>query len=262
MNCDDCKKEVFGDVCMNCGLIISDHPIIQNLDFKNQDEEKPLYMQKWDSPDISYATIHSKKTNNPDLKRAFNIEDQGSSKLVFGRSYINAYVEIKRICLNMGLSNVIRGDSTYLLRTLLKRGYIQKSYKKYASYAALIILAARYLSRLPISFAEIANHTNENIKDIKKIYNIILKELGIDFKPFTLEEIVNYHCNLLGIYSSKKRKCIKYAKRVKIRTGRIPNGYSAAVIRIVIGRSRKELSKILKVSKPIITARERELRKL
>lgn len=263
MKCEDCGYKFDGPVCANCGLVIEDHPISYNIPNgdrnEKKDPEKSLYMQKWYSPDISYATIHSNKTTNPELKRAFKIENQGSSNLIYGTSYINANNEIRRICRNMGLSDNILLDAIYWLRVLFKIGYIQRSYKKYACYIALIILAARYLTRLPISFAEISEYSNEKPKKIQQAYREIRKELQISINPFYLEEIVSYHCNKLGLEEFEKKMCIDFAKKVVLKSGRIPYGYSAAIIRIITNRTRRELSRVLKVSEPTITSRMREL---
>ena len=265
MICEECKKliNLENGVCTNCGLVFEDHPISYDLGFsKNEEEsEKSPSFISWDSPDISYATLHSKKTHNPELKRAFKIENQNGSYL-YGRSYINAYVEIKRICIDMGLSETIRQNATYWLRLLLKKGYIQKSYKKYACYAALIILVARSIFRLPVKFTEMIEHSDENIKDIKKAYGELRRELKIASNPFYLFEIVQYHCNKIGIFNAEQKKYVEFAKNVKIVSGRDLYGYSAAIIKMMTRKTRKDISKLLDVSEPVITARERELRKI
>ena len=57
----------------------------------------------------------------------------------------------------------------------------------------------------------------------------------------------------------EKKLCIDFAKKVEVTTGRIPYGYSAAIIRIITNKTRRKLSKVLKVSEPTITSRMREL---
>lgn len=266
MRCPECGERILDDVCIGCGLVIDDRPIIRGIvsydeGDERKDPEKSISYISWDDPDIGFKTYHSNKTKNKRLKFAFKTEKKTQKKQIFGISYLNGKNEIERICNNMGLSKTVTDDAIRYLRILTIDGSIQKSYKKYATYAALVVISARFLTRLPISFAEIAQHTNENIKSIKKAYQKLRKELKIAHNPFYLEEVVAYHCNLLGIVNNEQKKCIDYAKKIKITTGRIPYGYSAAVIRIITRRSRRELSRVLKVSEPVITARERELRK-
>jgi transcription initiation factor TFIIIB Brf1 subunit/transcription initiation factor TFIIB len=267
VNCEDCGAEIDGNVCKECGLVIDDHPIhFRPISIDRDDErkepEKPLSLIKWDDPDISLKTYHSSKTKNKRLKWAFKTEKKTQPKLLFGKMYLNAKNEIERICGNMKLSKVISDNAIYYLRKLVIKGHIDRSYKKYALYVALIIISARFFARLPMSFAEFSEHTNESIKSIKTVYKKLLKKLEIAPNPFYLEEVVLYHCNKLGLTFKETERCLKLARKVKTVSGRIPDGYSAAIIRIETHMKRMDLSRILKVSEPIITARERELRKL
>lgn len=267
MNCEDCGAKIDGNVCRECGLVIDEHPIqFRPISIDRDDErkepEKTLALIKWNDPDISLKTYHSSKTKNKRLKWAFKTEKKTQPKLLFGKTYLNAKNEIERICENMKLSEVIRDNAIYNLRYLTLRGDIDRSYKKYALYVALIIISARFFARLPMSFSEFTEHTNESIKSIKTIYKKILKKLDIAPNPFYLEEVVQYHCNKLGLNIKETNNCLELAKKVKPISGRILDGYSAAIIRIETRMKRMDLSRILKVSEPIITARERELRKL
>ena len=102
MRCEECGKliNLEDGVCRECGLVFEDRPTSYDLGFsKNEEEqEKSPSFISWDSPDISYATIHSKKTSNPELKRAFKIENQNSSDL-YGRSYIMPMLKLKEYVL-------------------------------------------------------------------------------------------------------------------------------------------------------------------
>lgn len=268
MKCEECGKKVDinNGVCTNCGLVFEDHPIDYDITgYTNGDERKepqrPLTVLSWDDPDIGIKTYHSNKTNNGDLKHAFRTEKNTQPNLLFGRGYLNAHNEIRRLCSILKLNKNIQNDAIWILRKLTKEGFIQGSYKKYATYAAIVMIAARVYNRFPLEFSRIANHSDENIKKIRNIYKDLKKELKITSNPFYLEEIVQYHCGRLGLSFKETKKCIEFAKKIKIDSGKDLYGYSAAVIRIKARIQRKMLSDILNVSEPTITARERELRR-
>jgi len=176
-----------------------------------------------------------------------------------GEGYLNAHNEIRRICSVLKLSGNIRNDAVWILRKLTIDEFIQSSYKKYASYAAIVLIAARYYNRYPLRVLDVGKYSDETTKVIRDAYNTIRKKLGISINPFYLFEIVNYHCGILGLSYGETKRCIEFAKKIVIRSGRDLYGYSAAIIRSITNMQRKEISELLGVSEPIITARMREM---
>ena len=260
--CPECESEVYGDVCKECGLVIEENPIVNiperivrdDMTTENQNEG-----WSWKYSDIGDSTIHSKKTTNPELKRAFKRENVDDG--VFGRRYLNGYYEIKRICGIMGLGSNIFNTAVYILRLLMKTDYFSGNRKKFANFMALVIVGAR-LNKLPVRYEEIYEYTSESPKSIKSAYKHLIKYLELDIPNFTLSEYVNYHCNVLGLNYIIRQKCCELAKLVEEKmhiSGKGPIGFSAAIIRIVSGLQRKDISEKLYISEPVITWRYNEI---
>lgn len=267
--CPECYSEVDGNVCKNCGLVFESRPIISdlesNMDKKrdsDEDEEFSRGVQKWHSPNILYATIHSGKTKNLELKRAFKHEYKVTHQAKFGSKYLNGYQEIKRICSSLHLNENIVSTAVYFLRVLIDKGYMSRSRRKYATFAALVILGTR-LNFIPFRYEQIYEYTDESPKSIKGAYNTILKELNLKTPKFTLAQYSEYHCGILGLTYLQKRKIVGLAEifQKNVHTnGKDPVGYSAALIRYVTGLKRRYLSKRLFVSEPVITWRFNEIK--
>jgi len=267
LHCDECGVEIDLNlgVCTGCGLVFEDRPVSYDLGFDGDERKepiKPLTVLSWDDPDISIKTYHDNKTTDKRLKHAFRTEKRTQTNLLFGRGYLNAHNEIRRLCNILNLNKNIQNNAIWLLRKLTIEGYIQKNYKKYATYPALIMIAARHYTRYPLRFLDISKCSDESTKNIKKAYEKIRKKLVIGSNPFYLEEIVQYDCGKLGLSYKVTQDCVKFAKKVKVESGRDLYGYSAAVIKKITQKTRKYISKLLNISEPVITARERELRRI
>ena len=258
--CPECKSEVYGDVCKNCGLVFESRPIV-NLSKRvlGDDVDKRTNGWKWNYSSIEDATTHSNKTSNPELKKAFKRERVNDSK--FGRKYLNGYYEIKRICDYLHLSKNVSNNAIYLLRTLIIRDFMGKTRRKYAVFVALVIISLR-LDGIPFRYEQVYEYTSETPKSIKTAYYSVLNELGLKIPKFTLYQYVDYHCGLLGIFSYQRLSVLHTTKLIEKAhiSGKDPVGYSAAIIRYVTGISRKTLSKKLFVSAPVITWRYNEIK--
>ena len=261
--CPECKSEVYGNVCKNCGLVFESSPII-NLPKLIVEEERNKENQfegwKWDYSDLEDSTVHSNKTSNKELKKAFKREHVNDSK--YGRKYLNGYYEIKRICGYLQLNKNISNTGIYFLRILIDKEYMSKTRRKYATFSALIIIAAR-LNHIPFSYEQIYEYTEETPKSIKNAYYSILKELHLKIPKFMLLDYLDYHCNLLGLSFNQKKKILGLArifqKNIRM-NGKDPVGYSAGLIRYVTGLKRLYLSKMLYISEPVITWRYSEIK--
>ena len=269
LKCPECKSEVYGNVCKECGLVFDSRPIVMdfksNINGKDLDEEDGSFNRgslKWHSPDILYTTVHSKKSKNKELKRAFEHEYKTTHLKKFGSKYLNGYHEIKRIVNSLRFNNNVLNTAVYFLRVLIEREYMTKTRRKYATFAALVIVGAR-LSKIPFRYEQIHEHTEETPKSIKNAYQSVLRELNLKVPKFTLFEYLDYHCNLLGLDFIQKKKIMGFARifQDNIHTnGKDPVGYSAAFIRYVTGLKRRYLSKVLFVSEPVITWRFNEIK--
>ena len=105
---------------------------------------------------------------------------------------------------------------------------------------------------------------DESPKSIKGSYNDVLKELELKIPKFTLRQYIDYHCGLLGIDFKYRELALYIGNNIQRNlhiSGKDPVGYSAAIIRRVTGITRKELSKKLFVSEPVITWRYNELKR-
>jgi len=258
--CPECKNEVYGTVCKNCGLVFESKPVtnLQKRSLKD-DVDNRTNGWRWSYSSLEDATTHSDKTSNPELKKAFKREHVNDSK--FGRKYLNGYYEIKKIVGNLRLSRNISDTAIYLLRTLIEREYMVKTRRRYAIFAALVIIGSR-LNNIPFRYEQVYEHTPETPKSIKSAYYSIVNELKIKIPKFTLVQYIIHHCNLLGIYSPLRQTILYTTMLIEKEhiSGKDPVGYSAAIIRHVTGISRKTLSKKLFVSAPVITWRYNEIK--
>ena len=269
MKCKECGEMInsFFGTCMGCGFVYNDKPImygemVSDIDNENQEQEKSLSFIKSTSPDIGFFTTQDiKKTTNKELKRA--LLNAKRKPRLYGQPenaqrFYTAWTEINRICSALKLNNDVSEMAVIFVKGLMKRGFLERSYRKFACYAALVIMSARLQNRLPIRFSTVAGYSDETVKNIRKAYDNIRKELDITVKPFTLEEIVRYNCAELGI---DEKECVRFANKVKIVHGRDLYGYSAGIIRFITKMPRMRISEVLRVSEPVITARAKEMRK-
>ena len=261
--CPECKNEAYGNVCKECGLVFESRPIV-NLPERFLEEDKEIKSNgwKWSYSDIEDSTTHSKKTSSPELKKAFKREYTSDSK--YGRKYLNGYYEIKRICDYLHFNENISNTAIYFLRVLIDNGYMARTRRKYATFAALVIIGSR-LNRIPFKYEQIYEYTGESPKSIKNSYRAIVKDLGLKVPKFTLVQYLDYHCNLLKLNPNQKKKIIGIARilqDIKHISGKDPVGYSAAIIRYITGLKRRFLSKRFFVSEPVITWRYNEIKKV
>lgn len=264
MNCPLCKEEVYGTVCTSCGLVIDEKPIYYGPEYENNKEEKARSYIKWDTPDIGTLTTHSTYTKSHELKKAFKIEKEYLKPDKFGRNYIIACADIKRMCNSLRLLKIHYKKAVFILKALMRIEYIKKSRNKFATYAACIILATRLL-RYPIDFGDVYKVSTEEPVKIKKAYTKIRNKLKYRITPFTLQEYLIYHTNKLGFDYKKSLKLLKFAKKITKTLnldGKKMAGYSAAVIRMKTGMRRRDLSLRLGITEPTITSRMNELGRL
>lgn len=261
--CPECKEEVYGNTCKNCGLIFESRPIVnlpKLIVEKDIGKENQFEGWRWNYSSLEDSTVHSNKTSNKELKRAFKREYSSDKK--FGRKYLNGYYEIKRICECLYFNKNISNTAIYFLRTLIDREYMSKSRKKYATFAALVIISAR-LNHIPFRYEQIYEYTEENQKSIRIAYKNVVTELGLKVPKFTLAEYLEYHCGLLRLDFILQRKIVGFAEIFQSNAnigGKDPSGYSAAIIRYFTGLKRRYLSKRLYVSEPVITWRFSEVK--
>lgn len=262
--CPECYNEVNGNVCKNCGLVFESRPIVnlpKLIVEEDVNKENQFEGWKWNYSNIEDSTIHSKKTSNPELKKAFKREYSSDEK--YGRKYLNGYYEIKRICNYLRFNENVSNTAIYFLRVLIDKRYMSKSRRKYATFAALVIIGAR-LSHIPFRYEQMYEHTVETPKSIKTAYQAVLRELDLKIPKFALLDYLDYHCNLLGLSFLQKKKIVGLAEifQKNVRTnGKDPVGYSAALIRYVTKLKRRYLSKKLFVSEPVITWRFNEVKR-
>lgn len=262
--CPECESEVYGNVCKGCGLVFKSRPITnlpKLIVEEDMSKENQFEGWKWDYSNLEDSTVHSNKTSNKELKKAFKREYVNDSK--YGRRYLNGYYEIKRICNYLRFGNNVSNIAIYFLRTLIERNYMTKTRRKYATFAALVIVGAR-LNNTPFRYEQVYEYTEETPKSIKNAYSSILRELHLKMPKFTLLEYLDYHCNILGLSFLQKKKILGLArifqKNIHM-NGKDPVGYSAGLIRYVTNLKRLYLSKKLHISEPVITWRFGEIRR-
>jgi len=146
MICLECGEYSYKeDVCVNCGLVVNDRPIViipKRVTDKNYNEG---YTQEFAgplSPHIKFTTYHSTNNKDKDFRRILRRTNQDPAKTSH-HLYMVAFLDIGRICNFLKLNNNIKLESLNLYKCIVKKqaNFFRRTHRKYIGYAACIVVA-------------------------------------------------------------------------------------------------------------------------
>lgn len=262
MKCPECSHELDGDVCIFCGLVIEDHPLYHEYYEKGKEEEKPKDFIIPFGPDISYETRPAEKSTNPELNRALRMNYMSNGNGKKGQYYA-IYVDIKRICAMLNLSDLIFLDAMNIYTEVCEKGLLM-SLGRYPAASACVIIASR-VNKKPLSFNAVLEFSSETADKVRYAYLTIIRELNLKIDPLQLQDYIIFYANKFNMGHSDLVQALLIGDRllrVKNIDGKKLSGYAVAIIKEIMDLTANEIKSKVKISDPTIYSRHKEIRKL
>lgn len=284
MICPECKNEVFNNpVCTNCGLVIEEFYIKNNLTPRWYDNDKYIDLSGSFinplSPDIEYSHIYPKYSRNENLNRIFKRQKQ--KKKTEQNFYFRDMKEIERICQYLQLPKTIL-DETLNIRKWLGKDegfFLKKNYYKLMACIKIAIKIHDYPINKKNFISLISNYPlvkkgdkiilrgNEIKKEIDKEYvDILHNKLKLIIPKPSKPKFISYVCNKLGLnYEYELYSIYSKISRFFNQSCSI-NGYILGLVHILYGKTHKiriiDLEKKFGVNRLTISSRKKELKKI
>jgi len=253
MYCYICKKDVYGSVCKECGLVLEDHPIDYTLPQKIRskfNKDKKVFVENFShllKPNIQYTNINDKKYYKKNTKEYH---------------YTKAYIEISKFCSMFKLGGMIKYEALNIYNNIYdkdKNFFIK--YNLMPSYLAFIRLACK-IHDFHINLKSI--HNLCGIKKFNRSYTETIKLLHINVPNPENPRYIGYVGKTLNLDYKKIVLIYKYYKRMKkdFINGK-QEGYILALYLLTNKNlTIKDLSVTFNISEPTISRRKKEVLKL
>jgi len=254
--CEDCKEELVGHVCKNCGLVSEEKElvslVIRTPNNNRHDPEIEIPFSYPLSVGIEYRQYRPQSSTNFELNKALRRQNQKRKKSA-DDYYARAHVDIKTKCKQMRLPNVVVFECFNLVRVLIgvKKTYFMHNRADYR-YLALIRIACRicniYLDERELVQACVfyynkpINMRNSPIKkNIDREMMIIKKELNLRFKRPKNPKFISHACNVLNINQEDETGLYELYAKINNRFKVIYklNGYLLGMIYLLHGKKYK-----------------------
>lgn len=242
--CDDCREEVDGNVCKNCGLVM----VEQTFAYGNSNFSR----RRMDIATLIAADIMGlEHPLSPKIRKARKDFQLKYQKNPTNYIYIKAYEQICKICSSLSAPNIVRYEALNIFQN------IQRSDKKFFMkfklnpvYLACVKIACR-IHDFPISNNDLALMIDYSIKNggkknmgymekkFNRAYKNIIQLLGLRLKRRAQPNYIDYVCSNLNVpYSFTKLIHKKYSYLKKYFQPHFKNeGYILALI-YIYGRER------------------------
>ena len=189
--CDDCGKEVDGNVCKNCGLVMIEHP------FAYGNENFP--QRRIDIATLIAADIMGlEHPLSPKIRKGgydFQVKYQKKPRDYI---YLKAYEQVCKICSRLSMPNIVRYEALNIFQNIQRMDdrFFMK-FKLSPVYLACVKIACK-IHDFPISNIELAQMIDYKVRNGNK------KNMGYMEKKFNRAYRNIIH--LLGLYLKRKKQ--------------------------------------------------------
>ncbi len=257
-------------VCSQCGLVIKERGVVlthsDKRAYTSQEKKQREHTGTPISillPDIGLTNVIDRKNiKDPDLKRAV----KWNTRITWEkRNILIATTELKRICSNLNLPNHIRLEAIKLYKEAFKKKML-RGRSINSMVAACIYLAIR-LKRIPRTMQEILDESAENVKDIRRCYRVLIRELNIkspNTKPSALLPTYIATLKLGPDIEINSTKIINAFSERFSTSGKDPKGIVAGAIYLAcrlkeLELTQKDIAEVVGVTEVTLRSRYKEL---
>ncbi|MBA5942569.1 MAG: transcription initiation factor IIB [Methanophagales archaeon] len=262
------KAELF---CKECGLIVAENIIDLGPEWRAFDSDQNSRRTRVGAP-MTYR-IHDKGLST---QVTGSLTGRGQQKLkkwqqriqianASEKSFVFALSEIERMASVLKLPPNIREAASMLYRKAMKKDLIRGRSIESIAAAVLYISCRQYC--VPRTMAEIGDISQVRVKEIRRTYRYLLRELDLKVIPVSPVDFVPRFCSLLDLNGAIQSRAIEILKRAtedELTSGRGPIGLAAAAIYIAAilsgeHRTQKKVSDATGVTEVTIRTRYKEL---
>ncbi|MHA1229335.1 MAG: transcription initiation factor IIB [Candidatus Helarchaeota archaeon] len=266
-------------VCQNCGLVhgpvllMNERRLFTPLDIENKKQNEPAtkvgartIIPNKKITDCNGGVLDTKSR----LKFAKLSKINNSFSTTYERNLTIATPKLKNFCAKLGIPPSVTEDALYYYSKAVKKKLTMgKSIE--CLICACIYLASR-LRKLPRSIEEISEVCEVPVRNIRRTYRMLLKNLDIsNLKPVDHVQYITKFGSELNIDINIQKRAIEIIEKAKqdpeIKLlGKDPKGFAAAALYIACKEAKKSksqavLSKIAHISEVTLRYRIRNLRK-
>jgi transcription initiation factor TFIIB len=265
-------KETGDLICNQCGLVLEEKSIYLSHDGrraftvneKNSRERTgaPISVLV---PDIGLTNVIDRnKINNPDLKRAAKWNTRMSWEK---RNMLIATTELKRISTNLHLPNHVKQEAMSLYKEVFKRKLLRG--RSINSMIAACIYYAIKKYRITRTLQEVLDETNENGKDVRRCYGVLIRELNLKAPNTNPIALIPRYTTKLGLSSEIEKLAIKIADTYMsnfVTSGKDPKGIVGGAIYLASkikneNFTQKQIADLIGVTEVTLRSRYKELKK-
>jgi transcription initiation factor TFIIB len=276
--CPECggsiiSLKVTGDlICNQCGLVVEEKRVDISHDGRRaytMNEKKsreqtgaPISVLL---PDMGLTTIIDKnKISNPDLKRAAKWNTRMSWQK---RNILIAATELKRISSKLQLPTHVKEEAMTIYKEVHKRDLLRGRSINSMIAACLYFAIRKY--KLTRTFQEILAESTEKPKDIRRCYQVILRELNLkapNTDPISLVPRFVVELGLDNEILSIATKIVKTFLSKFSSSGKDPKGIVGGAIYIAcklkgLDLTQNKIAEIVGVTEVTLRSRYKELKK-
>jgi transcription initiation factor TFIIB len=270
-------------ICDTCGLVIEDHMIDQNAEWRAYDSQEkdkrartgsPMTLTRHDkglSTEIGYVDrdINGRtlsRRNRAKFYRLRKLHKMTKTRSTREHNIARALMEISKNCSKMGLPKQVIETAAYVYRKAhsenLTRG------RSIASICAASIYVACRQCNVPRTFEEVADVFEIRRRDISRTYNCMQRNLKLKVPTPTPEGYIPQICGKLGLNGdvrAKTKELLKEANDKGLIVGRSPLAVLGAVIYIASimshdKRTQAQIAEAANVTEVTIRNRYKELK--
>lgn len=290
--CPECKSSHLikdydhGEViCDTCGLVIEDHIIDQNAEWRAYDQTEkekrsrtgsPMTFTRHDkglSTEIGWVDRDSNgrtlsRRSRAKFYRLRKLHRMTKTKSTREHNIARALMEISKNCSKMGLPKPVTETAAFVYRRAhaenLTRG------RSIASICAASIYVACRQCNVPRTFEEVAEVFEIRRRDISRTYNCMMRNLKFKVPTPTPEGYIPQICGKLGLNGevrAKTKELLKQANDKGLICGRSPLAVLGAVIYIASilaheKRTQAQIAEAANVTEVTIRNRYKELKEV
>lgn len=265
-------KETGDLICNQCGLVLEE----KRLDLSHDGRRAFTVNEKNNRertgapisvlvPDIGLTNVIDRnKINNPDLKRAAKWNTRMSWEK---RNILIATTELKRISTNLHLPNHVKQEAMSLYKEVFKQKLLRG--RSINSMIAACIYYAIKKYRITRTLQEVLDETNENGKDVRRCYGVVIRELNLKAPNTNPIALIPRYTTKLGLSSEIEKLAIKIADTYTsnfVTSGKDPKGIVGGAIYLASkikneNFTQKQIADLIGVTEVTLRSRYKELKK-
>ncbi|MHA1916547.1 MAG: transcription initiation factor IIB [Promethearchaeota archaeon] len=281
--CPECNGAIINSqeraelTCSNCGLIINERILNPSITdercFSSEEKQKkarngPLIHDF--SSEFDLPTIIGEHYND-DQKRIFKHNSMATG---IHRNLKAVFIQINRICTNLGLPETVKNEAKYLYIRASSKNII-KGHSKIGFVCACIYYASketscRRLIELSRQMNGLVKKSKNDIKHITKCYSILVRELELSPHVTNLRALIPRFVSELSLNKETTGLALKFLELCEDKTefmGKNPNGIIASVIYLVckthsISITQKAVAEVADITGATLRNRIKDFKKM